>query len=143
MILIQTPFASFASFAPLRFTPSASLRALCLCVRPPSPAPPPAGEGRVKTAQQIIQHISASLCGAGQPSGSTASLRSRTAVRRYVRHTLSAITTTPAPTIAIPIHSCNEGRSARNRKAKSATNTTLSLSIGATLAASPSWRARK
>src|SRR5438552_3807339 len=50
---------------------------------------------------------------------------------------------TPPPTRAMPSHSRRPGRSPRNAAAKTATSTTLSLSIGATFEASPALSARK
>ena len=50
---------------------------------------------------------------------------------------------TARPTIAIPTHSRASGRSSRNTTAKIATSTRLSLSIGATCVALPTWSARK
>ncbi len=50
---------------------------------------------------------------------------------------------TPETTKASPIHSRTNGRSPRNITAKIATNTMLSLSTGATLEASPIFKARK
>ncbi len=55
----------------------------------------------------------------------------------------SARTSTPVATRRIPAQSRVDGRSCRNRTANRATSTTLSLSIGATLDASPALRARK
>src|SRR5262245_24880301 len=43
----------------------------------------------------------------------------------------------------MPSHSLDDGRSPRKRTAKTATSTRLSLSTGATLDASPTFRARK
>jgi hypothetical protein len=55
----------------------------------------------------------------------------------------TASTTAPAPIMAMPIQPCALGRSPRKAKANSATSTTLSLSIGATSVAGPSFSARK
>ena len=55
----------------------------------------------------------------------------------------SAINSTPAATSAMPSHSCTAGRSPSSAYAKTATSTTLSLSMGATCDACPSCSARK
>jgi hypothetical protein len=49
-----------------------------------------------------------------------------------------ASTKTPPATIAMPVHSRNDGRSPRKVNAKMATRTKLNLSTGATFEASPS-----
>src|SRR5665213_2748487 len=54
-----------------------------------------------------------------------------------------ATRTAPTPTNAIPVQPMGERRSPRKVTAKTATSTTLSLSIGATRAASPSFSALK
>ena len=56
---------------------------------------------------------------------------------------LYRIRTAPPTTKDKPIQLTPDRRSPRNKSAKRATNTTLSLSIGATLEASPSCKARK
>jgi uncharacterized membrane protein len=56
---------------------------------------------------------------------------------------LTAISTAPAAISAMPSQFCPDGRSPRNTNANTATSMTLSLSIGATCAASPSLSARK
>lgn len=62
---------------------------------------------------------------------------------RSSRHRLNASTNTPAPTIRMPIHSRTDGRSPRKATANTVTSSTLSLSTGATLDASPIFSARK
>ena len=62
------------------------------------------------------------------------------AVRFYL---LNASTSTPAPTSKIPVHSRNDGRSCKNKKAKTATSSRLNLSTGATFDAAPIFNARK
>jgi hypothetical protein len=59
------------------------------------------------------------------------------------RQALMAMITAPAAIRPMPIHPVAEGRSPRNANAKSATSTTLNLSIGATIEAGPSLSARK
>ncbi len=59
------------------------------------------------------------------------------------RLTFFATRIAPATISAIPSQLVPDGRSPRNRNAKIATSTTLSLSIGATCEASPSLSARK
>jgi len=56
---------------------------------------------------------------------------------------LNANTKTPALTIRMPAHSRMEGRSSRKATANTVTSSTLSLSTGATLDASPIFKARK
>ena len=55
----------------------------------------------------------------------------------------NANTSTPAPTMRIPSQSRTDGRSWRKSTANTATSTRLSLSTGATLEASPIFKARK
>jgi hypothetical protein len=58
-------------------------------------------------------------------------------------HFPQATSTAPAAIRAMPAQFGTDGRSPRKVTANTATSTTLSLSIGATRAASPSLRARK
>ena len=63
--------------------------------------------------------------------------------RGAVGQRLTAISTAPAAISAIPSQPFSDGRSPRNTTPNSATSTTLSLSIGATSVAGPSFSARK
>lgn len=76
-----------------------------------------------------------------RPGGQDA-VKTVSGVRDYA-YRLRLRTSTPAPTIAMPIHSLTEGRSCRNAKANTATSSRLSLSTGATFDASPTFNALK
>lgn len=65
------------------------------------------------------------------------------AIGRMRSDQAKATRTAPAPIRATPVHPLTERCSPRNTTPITATRTTLSLSIGATRAASPSLRARK
>jgi len=78
----------------------------------------------------------------GVDHGGRSSIRPPAAACRG-RQRLNASTKTPALTMRMPIHSRMEGRSPRRATANKVTSSTLSLSTGATLDASPIFRARK
>ena len=77
------------------------------------------------------------------PGGFRASAPARLALRATVDQRRRLNTSTPMATRPMPNHSRATGRSPRNATANTATRTTLSLSTGATFAASPILRARK
>ena len=90
-------------------------------------------QGRIQTQMAQITRISLLISVLSVPFVSAVSVGYRKMARE----------TTPAPTRRMPSHWPPVGRSPRMAKARMATRTTLNLSTGATLAASPIFRARK
>jgi hypothetical protein len=89
------------------------------------------------------QALPARMGPAFSPPGHVTGVARRQALTALRGQALMAMITAPVAIRPMPIHPVAEGRSPKNANAKSATSTTLNLSIGATIEAGPSLSARK